>query len=263
MIDGFDYGEVDVIKPNNDYCDWDIVKMEWGFIPDNIKNRDAVNKMRLGYKEETGRFYPPLTTLNAKGEELLLIDPITGREKMFRQAALKRRCLFLSTGFYEWRHLPAFGKKGQPLKQTLKYPYHIVLREQELFYIAGVWQPWSDKETGEVADTCALITTEANELMRQVHNSKNRMPAILTEELAAEWISDGLTEKRITEIATFKIGSDKMKAYTIPKDFKTALDPTEPFKYEGLPDIDLNEILSIPTVKETKKVASIQADLFS
>jgi hypothetical protein len=108
-----------------------------------------------------------------------------------------------------------------------------------------------------------LITTEANELMAQVHNSKNRMPVILPEHLAAEWISDGLSEQRITELATFKISAGAMKAYTIPKDFKTALDPTEPFGYDELPEIDFNGTLAIPTVKETKKTAPIQADLFS
>jgi putative SOS response-associated peptidase YedK len=234
LIDGFDYGEVNVIKPNNEFCDWDIVKMEWGFIPYNLKNRVAVNKMRFGYKDSMGNFRPPITTLNAKGEELLLDG------KMYREAALKRRCLFLSTGFYEWRHMPAIGKKGQPLKQTIKYPYCIGLKEQELFYLAGIWQSWTDKETGETVDTCALITTDANELMTQVHNAKNRMPTILTPALAAEWISDGLSEQRITQLATYQISADKMQAHTIQKDFKTALNPTEKFVYEDLPEIVLS-----------------------
>jgi putative SOS response-associated peptidase YedK len=233
MIDGFEYGAVNVIKPNKEYCDWDIVKVEWGFIPSNLKNREEVNKMRLGYKDEMGRFRPPLTTLNAKGEELLLPG------KMYRDAALKRRCLFLSTGFYEWRHMPKMGKKGQPLKETLKYPYLISLKEQEIFFIAGIWQPWTDKETGETVDTCSLITTEANELMAQVHNSKYRMPTVLTEDLAGEWLSDGLSEQRITELATYKIGSDRMKAHTIQKDFKTALDPAERYEYDNLPELVL------------------------
>lgn len=188
------------------------------------------SKMRKGYTDYTGKFRPPLTTLNAIGEELLLPG------KMYREAALKRRCLFLSSsGFYEWRHVFPMGKKGQPLKTAVKYPYHIRLKgEQEYFLIAGIWQPWTDRETGETIDTCALITTKANKLMQQVHNSKMRMPCILTEELAGEWISDGLTEERITEIATYQIPAEEMEAYTIQKDFKTALDPTERYEYEDL-----------------------------
>lgn len=262
LIDGFDYGQVNVIKPSND-CGWDMVKMEWGFIPDNIKNRAAVERMRQGYQDASGRFSPPIITLNAKGEELLQIDPVTGREKMYRQAALNRRCLFLSTGFYEWRHMPAIGKKGQPLKQVIKYPYHIGLKDQEVFFIAGIWQNWTDRDSGETVDTCALITTEANELMAQIHNSKKRMPTILTEELAAEWISDGLSEQRITEIATLKISAEEMKAHTIHKEFKTALDPTEHFAYADLPELGSNEtLLAPPPAKPINKTAPIQGGLF-
>jgi putative SOS response-associated peptidase YedK len=262
LIDGFEYGQVNVIKPGKDYCDWDIVKMEWGFIPDNIRNRVAVERMRFGYKDSSGKFNPAIITLNAKGEELLQIDPVTGREKMYRQAALNRRCLFLSTGFYEWRHMPAIGKKGQPLKQTIKYPYHIGLKEQEVFYIAGIWQSWTDKDSGETVDTCALVTTEANELMSQIHNSKNRMPTILTEELAAEWISSALSEERISEIATFKIPAGEMRAHTIHKDFKTALDPTEHFTYPDLPEPGANGSLLAAPIEQTVKPGVVQGGLF-
>ena len=80
--------------------------------------------------------------------------------------------------------------------------------------------------------------------------------------MAAEWISDGLSEQRITELATYKMSSEAMRAYTIPKDFKTALDPTQRFNYDELPEIKLNEILSITPLKETKKTTPIQAELF-
>lgn len=42
MQNGFDYQTVHVIKPNSEFCDWEIVEMEWGFIPNNLPNRDAV-----------------------------------------------------------------------------------------------------------------------------------------------------------------------------------------------------------------------------
>lgn len=233
LHDGFAYSEFPVIKPHPNNCDWEIVRMEWGFIPSYLKNRDAVQKFRFGYKDDSGKFHPPLTTLNAIGEELLLSG------KMYRSSALSRRCLFLSTGFYEWRHEAAIGKKGQPLKTTIKYPYHITLKDQELFFIAGVWNTWTDKDTGETVDTCALVTTKANKLMEQVHNAKKRMPAILPEDLASEWISDGLSEERITELATYQYPFAQMQAHTIQKDFKTALDPSERYEYEGLSELVL------------------------
>jgi putative SOS response-associated peptidase YedK len=49
-------------------------------------------------------------------------------------------------------------------------------------------------------DTCAIVTTQANLFMEQIHNSKKRMPTILTDDLAWEWMFGKLTEKRISEI---------------------------------------------------------------
>lgn len=233
VADGFAYGTTPVIVAKAD-CGWDIVQMEWGFIPYYLPNREAVGKFRRGYTDDKGKYHPPLTTLNAVGEELLLPG------KMFRDAALKRRCLFISTSFYEWRQIFPIGKKGQPLKTAIKYPYNIRTKgNHEIHLTAGIWQRWTDKETGETVDTCALVTTHANELMEKIHNSKKRMPTILTPELAGEWISDGLPEKRINEIATFQYPAEQMEAWPIHKEFKTALDPTEGYEYADLPALTL------------------------
>jgi putative SOS response-associated peptidase YedK len=159
---------------------------------------------------------------------------------MFRDAALRRRCLVLSSGFYEWRHIHPVGKKGQPLKTTHRYPYHITLKDQPCFFMAGIWTPWTDRSTGETFDTFAIVTTAANHLMEQIHNSKKRMPVILTETLAAEWISERLSEERITEIATSQIPANMMHAHSIRKDFREALDPAEAFRYEELPELTLS-----------------------
>lgn len=229
VTDGFAYGTTPVIVPNTT-CGGEIVQMEWGFIPSYLRNREAVEKFRRGYTDDKGAYRPPMTTLNALGEELLLPG------KMYREAALKRRCLFVSSSFYEWRHIFPIGKKGQPLKTAIKYPYCIRTKgDVEIHLTAGIWQPWTDKETGETVDTCALVTTKANSLMQQIHNSKKRMPAILTPQLAGEWISDGLTEERITEIATFQYPSEEMEAWPIQKDFKTAANPLEMADYQDLP----------------------------
>ena len=232
VVDGFAYTSTPVIVPAAN-CGWEIVPMEWGFLPHDLHNRDDVEKFRRGYTDDKGKFHPPFTTLNAIGEELLLPG------KMYREAALKRRCLFISTCFYEWRHVFPIGKKGQPLKTAIKYPYVIRTKGPgEINLMAGVWQRWTDKETGETVDTCALVTTKANKLMEQIHNAKKRMPVILTSELAAEWISDGLNEARIQELANFQYPSEEMEAWPIQKDFRTASSPEEPFDYAELPVLD-------------------------
>ncbi len=73
---GFGYGPSAVLRKQNDTMDFDIVQMEWGFIPHYLKTREDVWKMRKGYKNEKGEFRPPIITLNAVSEELLLPNKI-------------------------------------------------------------------------------------------------------------------------------------------------------------------------------------------
>jgi hypothetical protein len=73
--------------------------------------------------------------------------------------------------------------------------------------------------------------------MAQVHNKKKRMPLILPDPLASEWIREGLTPARINEIAHYQIPSDQMEAVTIRKEFRTALDPMEREEYTQLPPL--------------------------
>jgi putative SOS response-associated peptidase YedK len=227
MHNGFVYGNVPVMKRIEGKEDIDIVEMEWGLIPDAnkfpyIETREQVRKFRERY-----------TTLNAVSEELLL------KNKMYRDAALHRRCLALSTGFYDYRHEAKMGKKGQPLKATETFPYRVGLNGSEVFYLAAIWQPWTDAETGEYVESMSIVTTVSNSIMSQIHNVKKRMPTILTEDLAWEWLFGDCSEQRITEIAGFQIPSSAMKAYTIDKQFRTAEDPLIPCEYKQLPSLVL------------------------
>jgi putative SOS response-associated peptidase YedK len=234
LLVGFDYNVKAVLKPMEDQEDFDIVKMEWGFIPPFWKTREDVFKWRKGFMEN-GQFKQMLT-LNAVCEELL--EP----RKIYKEAALKRRCLIISTGFYEWRHIHRINKRtGQPNKTAEKYPYFISLKEKNYFYMAGIWQPWVDKETQEYVESCAIVTTKANRLMEQVHNSKKRMPTILNEDLAWEWMFGKLDEKCILEIAATQYPSEEMQAWSIKKDFLNTLCPADPFVYPELPPLEGDE----------------------
>ena len=229
---GFEYGNHPVLIRSAEN-DFEITLMEWGFIPGYIKTREDVLKMRLGFKKPDGSFQPPITTLNATSEELLKPG------KIYRNAALKHRCLVLSTGFFEWRHIyPKNKRTGLPVKTPLKYPYHISLKDQEYFFMAAIYNPWKDITTGEYINSYAIVTTAANSLMEQVHNSKKRMPCILTEELAWKWLMDELSEEEIQAIATFQMPASKMNACTVAKDFRDAYDPSAPFAYADLENIE-------------------------
>lgn len=236
---GFDYSENAVLKRMTEKEDFDIVKMEWGFLPKTwfgkpIDTRAKAERFRKGFPNLAGKMEPGITTLNAMAEEILLPG------KIYREAALQRRCLILSTGFFEWRHVFRTNKKtGAPLKNHDKYPHYISLKDKVYFYMAGIWQPWKDEETGEYVETFSIVTTAANRLMEQVHNSKKRMPTILNDDLAYEWLFSDLTEERISEIAKTQYPANKMQACTIAKDFRTALEPAKEFMYEDLPALEL------------------------
>ena len=97
--------------------------------------------------------------------------------------------------------------------------------------MAGIWNPFTDRETGETFDTFAIVTTKANKLMAEVHNTKKRMPVILNEDLAWEWLMEDISEGRIKEIASYQFPAEKMKAHTVAKNFQQAEDPTAPTNY--------------------------------
>ena len=235
---GFGYAPIAVLQRNEVETNFDIVQMEWGFIPDYLQTREQVSLFRSGYKNAKGTWIEGKPCLNAKGENLFISEKTKGKS-MFADASRQRRCLVLSTGFYEWQHVfPKNKRTGEPVKTAVKYPYYISLKESEYFYMAGIWQEWTDKVTGETVKTVALTTTDANSRMRQVHNSRKRMPTILNDELAFEWMFGDLSDERITEIALTQYPAKQMDACTIAKEFLSSLEPATPFIYEGLPALE-------------------------
>jgi putative SOS response-associated peptidase YedK len=97
--------------------------------------------------------------INARAETLT-------EKPSFREAFKSRRCIIPASGFYEWQ------------KQTkgAKQPFYFYLKDKDVFGFAGLWESWIDKQTGEELETCTIITTEANNVLKPVHE---RMPVIL------------------------------------------------------------------------------------
>lgn len=114
-------------------------------------------------------------TLNARGETIF-------EKPSFRSSAKDKRCLVHVEGFYEHHH---FDKRA--------YPYFIHLKERAHFALAGLWEEWKDKESGEMLRTFSIVTTEANDLLKRIHNKTgaegSRMPVILTEEEEDAWLA--------------------------------------------------------------------------
>ena len=229
IFKGFDYNTYSVIRPAAGKHETEIVKMQWGFLPAYIKTKEDVKKFRFGYKDESGKYHKPYTTLNATSEELL--------SKMFKDAALKRRCLIPVNFFYEWMHVTVVGKSGKLLKTPEKFPYLIEMKNEPEFYLAGIWQPWFDTESKVTVDTFSIVTTTANSLMKQIHNSKERMPAILPGNLAEAWLYNDLTDQEILDIANYQVAPAEMFATPLDKEFLKKQNPHERTVYNEVPEL--------------------------
>jgi putative SOS response-associated peptidase YedK len=225
---GFNYAPCAILVQSEDGTDFDIVQAEWGYVPGFVKTRVEANIFRAKY-----------TALNFRSENLFTKED--GKRSMWADAAKNRRCLVLSTGIVESRHIPKIGKKGQELKEMIKYPYQVGVKDQEYFYLPGLYNEWLDPEKGEFVNTVALGITDSNSVMSQIHNSKKRMPTILTEDLAWEWLMERPSEERLSQIARTQIPSRLLEFCTVDRNYRTALEAT-PLDYPELPAIDMSFI---------------------
>ena len=128
----------------------ELAMLRWGLVPFWAKDPSIGNRM-----------------INARAETV-------AEKPAYRAAFRHRRCVVLADGFYEWR------RQGDA-----KTPYFISLASGEPFALAGLWENWTDKESGESLQTTTVITTEANAFMRVLHH---RMPVVLEPCSADEWL---------------------------------------------------------------------------
>lgn len=152
-INGFDFPKTPVIIDEQPEV---ITHFNWGLIPSWAKDED-IRKF----------------TLNAKIETL--------DEKPSFRNSVNKRCLVIANGFYEWQWLDSKGKNKQK--------YEIGIGNDDLFAFAGIYSEWVNQTTGEIVNSYAIVTTEANPLMAEIHNIKKRMPVILKKEDEANWLN--------------------------------------------------------------------------
>lgn len=101
---------------------------------------------------------------------------------MFRDAFKRRRTIIPADGFYEWK------KEGSG-----KQPFFIHRADGEPLAMAGIWERWIDPEGNleTPLESCAIITTSANDTMAQLHN---RMPVILEPEDWERWLDPDVVD---------------------------------------------------------------------
>jgi putative SOS response-associated peptidase YedK len=135
------------------------------------------------------------------------VAPINARSEtaadkpMFRHALRKKRCLIPADGFYEW-----LSRAGEKRKQ----PFCFRPRDERPFAFAGLWERWQGPE-GPV-ESCAILTTEANELVRPVHD---RMPVILPEQHWSAWLDAGLQDAAAVVPLLRPYPADAMRAHPV------------------------------------------------
>jgi putative SOS response-associated peptidase YedK len=138
-------------------------------------------------------------TLNARSDTI--------REKpSYKKSIVSQRCLLVVDGFFEWRH-----------ENNRKIPFYIYPKDETVFYMGCIYNSWVNKLTGEVRDTFSIITTAANPLMEYIHNSKKRMPLILSKDDIATWI-DPSTPQHIVDSLMKPFPESTMRAHQIPSD---------------------------------------------
>ncbi len=110
-------------------------------------------------------------TLNARIETL--------HEKKSFKDIIQNRCLIIADGFYEWQWLNKNGSK--------KEKYLITLPNETLFAFAGLYTQWIDFDDS-LFKSYTIVTTQANEIMSEIHNTKQRMPVILKKKDEKLWL---------------------------------------------------------------------------
>ena len=159
--------------------------LKWGLIPHWSKDDSFASKL-----------------INARAETL-------AEKPSFRDSFKNRRCIISASGFYEW------DKKGSGAKQ----PYYFYLKDTEVFGFAGLWEEWLDKASGELVETCTIITTEANKVLEPVHD---RMPVILKSKDYEQWLDEKQTDTDKLQKLLVPFPANKMSSHTVSRAVNSA-----------------------------------------
>jgi putative SOS response-associated peptidase YedK len=117
----------------------------------------------------------------------------------------QRRCIVPADGFYEWQ-----GTSGK--SSTPKVPHLFRRRGGAPLAIAGLYEEWTDHGSGEVVESCSLLTTEANATVRPVHH---RMPVLLERHDFSLWLDPEVTDTDRVQGLLVPCAPDRLEAIVV------------------------------------------------
>jgi putative SOS response-associated peptidase YedK len=95
----------------------------------------------------------------------------------FWRERFNRRCIVPASSYFEW-------EKTAPEPRP---KYRLSVKGRHVLGMAGLWGPWHNPKTGQWEDTFAIITSDSNAKMAEIHN---RQPVILEPGEYAEWLEE-------------------------------------------------------------------------
>jgi putative SOS response-associated peptidase YedK len=168
--------QIQTILQNAEQSQREFQILHWGLIPSWAKAPKMGARM-----------------INARAETV-------AEKPSFRAAFKQRRCLILADGFYEWQQ-----------QQKKKQPFYFRMNDEHPFAFAGLWEHWKSGD-GEVINSCTILTTEPNDLMRPVHN---RMPVIIDPKDYDLWLDTEVKTPELLQPLLHPYSAEEMTAYPV------------------------------------------------
>lgn len=153
----------------------------WGLIPAWLKP-DRVEEMMKKPQH------------NARGETV-------SEKPFFKTSFQHHRCLIPADAFYEWN-------------PKTRQPYCVRKCDQEPFMMAGIWAQWSGADGSEI-ESCAVITTVANETLSPVHH---RMPVMVSSQNWDRWFTTAPQKSARLQELLVPAAEEDFAAYPIARD---------------------------------------------
>ncbi|MDD2331679.1 MAG: SOS response-associated peptidase [Candidatus Cloacimonetes bacterium] len=146
---------------------------------------------RWGLIPSWSKEIPSFALINVRSDTIL-------QKPSFKNGLQYRRCLIPATGFFEW-------------KKPEKQPYFIHSTSAEFFYFAGIYDHYTAGDGSEIP-SCAIITTEANGIMKPIHE---RMPVILSPQEIPTWLDSGFRDPASLQALLSPCPDNAIEAYPV------------------------------------------------